>query len=104
MIVRDVLLIGPWHHDNDRSGTHRRTPTDYDADHVLLRTVRCVNGEVQITLDCEPAFDYGRERGRWDYGGDGYHEATHRPRRPQRCAWSPTSTSASRARARPRGT
>ncbi len=23
-------------------------PTDYDADHVLLRTVRCVNGEVQV--------------------------------------------------------
>ncbi|MEA2126172.1 MAG: alpha,alpha-trehalase [Solirubrobacteraceae bacterium] len=75
VIVRDALLVGPWHHENDRSGTHRRTPTDYDADHVLLRTVRCVNGEVQITLDCEPAFDYGRERGRWEYGSDGYHEA-----------------------------
>ncbi len=75
VIVRDVLLIGPWHHDGDRSGTHRRTPTDYDADHVLLRTVRCVNGEVQITLDCEPAFDYGRQRERWEYGSDGYHEA-----------------------------
>src|SRR3712207_509230 len=75
VIVRDVLLIGPWHHENDRSNTHRRTPTDYDADHVLLRMVRCVNGEVQITLDCEPAFDYGRQRGRWQYGSDGYHEA-----------------------------
>src|SRR4051794_11367491 len=75
MIVRDSLLIGPWHHENDRSGTHRRTPTDYDADHVLLRMVRCVNGEVQITLDCEPAFEYGRVRGRWEYAGEGYHEA-----------------------------
>ena len=43
----------------ERSHTHRRTPTDYDADHVLLRTVRCVNGEVQLGLSCEPAFDYG---------------------------------------------
>jgi len=75
IIVRDCLLMGPWHHENDRSGTHRRTPTDYDADHVLLRTVRCVNGEVQITMDCEPAFDYGLERGHWSYGGDDYHEA-----------------------------
>ena len=48
IIVRDVLLIGPWHHEDERSHTHRRAPTDYDADHVLLRTVRCVNGEVQI--------------------------------------------------------
>ena len=38
IIVRDVLLIGPWHHEDERSDTHRRSPTDYDADHVLLRT------------------------------------------------------------------
>src|SRR4030088_72753 len=39
IIVRDVLLIGNWHHETDRSRTHQRAPTDYDADHVLLRTV-----------------------------------------------------------------
>jgi GH15 family glucan-1,4-alpha-glucosidase len=74
IIVRDVLLIGPWHHPDERSNTHRRAPTDYDADHVLLRTVRCVNGEVQLSLGCEPVFDYGRVRGRWDYAGSDYHE------------------------------
>jgi GH15 family glucan-1,4-alpha-glucosidase len=76
VIVRDVLLIGNWHHEDERSHTHRRAPTDYDADHVLLRTVRCVNGEVQIALDCEPVFDYGRLPVQWDYSGAGYHEAT----------------------------
>ena len=60
VVVRDALLIGPWHHQHDRSNTHTRTPTDYDADHVLLRTVRCVNGEVQLGLACEPVFDYGQ--------------------------------------------
>jgi len=74
VIVRDVLLLGPWRHERDRSHTHRRTPTDYDAEHVLLRTVRCVNGEVEITLDCEPAFDYGRIRHQWEYTGQGYHQ------------------------------
>jgi GH15 family glucan-1,4-alpha-glucosidase len=78
VIVRDVLLIGPWHHERDRSHTHRRSPTDYDADHVLLRMLRCVNGEVQITLDCEPVFDYGRVRGEWEYTGPGYHEGVCR--------------------------
>ena len=48
-IVRDVLLIGPWHNTETRSRTHSRAPTDYDAEHVLLRTVRCVNGEMQLT-------------------------------------------------------
>ena len=76
VIVRDVLLIGPWHHTEDRSHTHRRTPTDYDADHVLLRTVRCVNGEVQLGLSCEPAFEYGLERATWEYAGEGYHVTT----------------------------
>jgi alpha,alpha-trehalase len=75
IIVRDVLLIGPWHHEHDRSHSHRRAPTDYDADHVLLRTVRCVNGEVQLHMDCEPWFDYGRLPATWEYSGEGYHEA-----------------------------
>src|SRR5438874_2398048 len=39
IIVRDVLLIGPWHHEDERSRSHRRSPTDYDADHVLPRLV-----------------------------------------------------------------
>jgi GH15 family glucan-1,4-alpha-glucosidase len=75
IIVRDVLLIGPWHHEHDRSNTHRRAPTDYDADHVLLRTVRCVNGEVQLLVDCEPWFDYGRTPAEWEHTGEGYREA-----------------------------
>jgi alpha,alpha-trehalase len=75
IIVRDVLLIGPWHHEDERAHNRRRPPTDYDADHVLLRMVRCVNGEVQVNLDCEPSFDYGRAPARWEYAGSGYHEA-----------------------------
>src|SRR3954449_7200448 len=75
IIVRDVLLIGPWHHEYELSHTHRRAPTDYDADHVLLRTVRCVTGEVQVTLDCEPVFDFGRQPARWAHTELGYHQA-----------------------------
>jgi len=78
IIVRDLLLIGPWHHEHDRSHTHRRAPTDYDADHVLLRTVRCVNGEVEVLLDCEPVFDYGRKQVRWEYADGGYNDAIAR--------------------------
>ncbi len=77
VIVRDVLLMGPWHHDRDRSKTHRRPPTDYDAEHVLLRTVRCVTGEVQLALDCEPVLDYGRLHGSWEYVGQGYREGVY---------------------------
>ncbi|HEV8459712.1 MAG TPA: glycoside hydrolase family 15 protein [Gaiellaceae bacterium] len=78
IIVRDLLLIGPWHHEDERSHSHRRSPTDYDADHVLLREVRCVNGEVQVNLDCAPAFDYGRKHVAWEYSDIGYHNAVAR--------------------------
>jgi GH15 family glucan-1,4-alpha-glucosidase len=78
IVVRDVLVIGPWHHDEERSHTHRRSPTDNDADHVLLRTVRCVNGHVEMRMDCEPRLDYGRRGVTWEYDGPGYGRAVAR--------------------------
>ncbi len=78
LVVRDVLLMGPWHHPRDLSRSHRRVPTDYDAEHVLLRMIRCVNGEVQVAVDCDPVMDYGRKPVRWSYGEGGYHEGIAR--------------------------
>ena len=63
IIVRDVLLMGPWRHETELSQSQRRTPTDYEAEHILLRTIRCVKGEVQTIVECEPSPDYGREHG-----------------------------------------
>jgi len=83
IIVRDVLLIGPWRHQRKRAGEHRRAPTDYDAEHIFLRTVRCVNGEVQLALDCEPVFGYGRSFGRWEYTGKGYRQGICTPEQPE---------------------
>ena len=74
LIVRDVLLIGPWHHELELSRTQRRTPTDYDAEHILLRTVRCVSGEVQTVMGCEPVLDYGLKRVKWEYTDKVYHQ------------------------------
>ncbi len=79
VIVRDCLVMGPWLHEHPARSTHVRPPTDYDAEHILLRTVRCVHGSAQITLDCEPVFDYGRQRGQWRYTDAGYYQAAIRP-------------------------
>ena len=75
IIVRDVLLIGPWHHEAEAAHPHRRAPTDYEAEHILLRTARCVVGDVELSLDCHPVFDYGRTHATWEYAGPGYGEA-----------------------------
>ena len=74
LICRDSLLMGPWHNTDERSRTHRRSPTDYDAEHCLLRTVKCVSGTVDLSLNCEPVFDYGAQESQWSYDGPGYGE------------------------------
>jgi GH15 family glucan-1,4-alpha-glucosidase len=75
VIVRDALSVGPWHHETERSHTHRRSPTDHDADHVMVRLIECVQGSVEMKVECEPAFDYGGLAADWSYPGSGYTEA-----------------------------
>ncbi len=79
LIVRDCLVMGPWRHDHPQRHTHRRPPTDYDAESILLRTVRCTNGAVQLVMDCEPAFDYGRHREHWNHTEHGFHQVSVQP-------------------------
>lgn len=74
-VVRDVLLIGPWRNNSVGSGTYHRAPTDHSAERVLLRTIRCLQGNMDLLLECEPAFDYGRRRGEWRYTGTGLGRA-----------------------------
>ncbi|WP_163552243.1 glycoside hydrolase family 15 protein [Candidatus Frankia alpina] len=72
LIVTDCLVVGRWHRTHKRSNTHRRTPSDWDADHVLLRLARCEHGSVDLSLVCEPNFDYGRHAESWEYEEDDY--------------------------------
>jgi GH15 family glucan-1,4-alpha-glucosidase len=74
LLVRDLLCLGPWHNVDERSRTHRRSPTDFDAEHVLLRYVRCESGSVDVSMTCEPSLDYGRLPVTWAYEGTGYGE------------------------------
>src|SRR3954471_14700279 len=78
LIVRDALVMGPWHDIDTRSRTHRRTPMDWDAEHILLRTVRCVSGTVELVMNCEPSFDYARVNATWEYSASAYGEAIAR--------------------------
>ena len=72
IIVRDAMCMGPWHNLTERSHTHRRSPTDYDAEHCLVRTVKCVSGAVDLSMSCDPVFDYGDKIPRWCYEDEGY--------------------------------
>jgi GH15 family glucan-1,4-alpha-glucosidase len=73
-IVRDALTMGPRDHE-DTITPHTRPPADDDADHLLVRTVECIGGEVEIELVCEPIFDYGSVAAEWRLLGDDRHTA-----------------------------
>ena len=64
VVVRDALTMGPREHE-DTVTPHTRPPADDDADHMLVRTVECLEGRVEIELVCEPVFDYGRAPAEW---------------------------------------
>ncbi len=72
-VVRDALTMGP-RRGEDEVTPHTRPPADEDADHVLVRTVLCLEGSVEIELICEPVFDYGRTPAEWTLG-EGRHVA-----------------------------
>jgi GH15 family glucan-1,4-alpha-glucosidase len=62
--VRDALTMGPRERE-DEITPHTRPPADDDADHMLVRTVRCLDGAVEVELVCEPVFDYGSTSAEW---------------------------------------
>ena len=62
--VIDGLTIGEWH-DNKHGSSHTRPPTDYDADHLLVRMLECTQGQVQVEIVCEPMIDYGATAAEW---------------------------------------
>jgi alpha,alpha-trehalase len=78
LVVRDALLVGPWYDDRERAVEYQRPPGDHEAEHVLLRTIRCVNGHVELLVNCEPAPDYARGAMSWEYETEGYGKAIAR--------------------------
>jgi len=72
--VRDALTMGP-RATEDEVTAHTRPPADDDADHLLVRTVRCLEGTAELELVCEPGFDYGRTPAEWTLVGGSRHTA-----------------------------
>ena len=74
ILVRDALTMGP-RRGEDQITPHTRPPADDDGDHMLVRTVLCLDGKVEVELVCEPVFDYGRVPAEWSLVGEDRHTA-----------------------------
>ena len=74
IVVREALTMGPTR-GRDEVTPHTRPPADDDGEHMLVRTVECIEGQVEVELICEPVFDYGRTPAEWSLVGEDLHTA-----------------------------
>jgi GH15 family glucan-1,4-alpha-glucosidase len=74
IVVRDALTMGPMDGE-DTITPHTRPPADADGEHLLVRTIECLEGNVEVELVCEPAFDYGRAAAEWTLVDGNRHAA-----------------------------
>jgi alpha,alpha-trehalase len=72
LLVQDVLLVGNAPPDSKRRPEYRRAPGEMVGLGTLLRLATCIDGWVEVTLDCIPAFEYGTVGGVVTYRGEDY--------------------------------
>jgi GH15 family glucan-1,4-alpha-glucosidase len=65
VVVHDALTIGDW---AEQEGPGSRPRTEHESDHSLLRLMTCVDGEVEMEMECLPRFAYGIEAPAWSGG------------------------------------
>jgi GH15 family glucan-1,4-alpha-glucosidase len=65
VVVHDALTIGEW---EQQAGAGTRPRTEHESDRSLLRVARCIDGHVELDMECLPRFAYGAEAAEWSGG------------------------------------
>jgi GH15 family glucan-1,4-alpha-glucosidase len=65
VVVHDALTIAEW---VTADGEGSRPDTAHQSDRSLMRTMTCIDGEVELEMECMPRFAYGLEEARWSGG------------------------------------
>jgi GH15 family glucan-1,4-alpha-glucosidase len=65
VVVHDALTIAEWAAADGKRG---RPETAHESDRSLLRTMTCIDGEVEMDMECMPRFGYGLEAASWSGG------------------------------------
>ena len=66
LVTHDMLSIADWAPGGN--GSDGRPQTGHESDRSLLRIATCVDGEVEVAMECLPRFAYGAEAARWSGG------------------------------------
>ncbi len=70
LVVHDALSIASW---TPSEGT---PIVSHESDQSLLRTLTCIDGEVEVEMECLPRFDYGTGAATWSEPAGGACIAT----------------------------
>jgi len=64
VVIHDALTIGDW----EPVEGDGRPRTEHECDRSLLRLMTCIDGEVEMEMECLPRFAYGAEAASWSGG------------------------------------
>ncbi len=73
LVTHDLLSIAEW---TAEGGARGKPSTAHESDRSLLRLFTCVDGEVEVAMECAPRFGYGAEPASWSGGELGAATAT----------------------------
>jgi GH15 family glucan-1,4-alpha-glucosidase len=65
VVIHDALTIAEW---ATSDGKGSRPNTEHESDRSLLRTMTCIDGEVEVEMECLPRFGYGADPAAWSGG------------------------------------
>jgi len=76
-VVKDALTIADWvTPEGGPPDVRGRPDTGHESDASLLRTITCIDGYVEMEMECAPRFDYARDGANWSGGELGEALAT----------------------------
>jgi alpha,alpha-trehalase len=71
LIVLDALTITQWAPSGREERQMGRPETQFESDRTLVRIATCIDGEIEVALDCRPKFEYGSQPTSWEPAPDG---------------------------------
>jgi GH15 family glucan-1,4-alpha-glucosidase len=76
LVVLDALTITEWAPSGREDEGMQRPETKHESDRTLVRIATCIDGEVEVALDCRPRFEYGSHQAAWEPALDGELKAS----------------------------
>jgi alpha,alpha-trehalase len=71
LVVLDALTITEWAPSGRDDRAMERPAAQHESDKTLLRIATCIDGEVEVGLQCRPNFAYGSQPASWEPAPDG---------------------------------